>query len=160
MSTLFDPTHEPPDPTDETAPEPVSRSTGVHRPSVLHLVVGLVFLLLPALWALSVGAGVSDCKAGTCVSDSEADRLLLSAGSIALLAIGTLLMLRGVRAGMVACTAIAQLLLGIALWKLDRAGGVFMALLLVTEAGYEAVRAWTRRPGRAAFAANGDRPAG
>jgi len=59
MSTLFDPTPEPPDPTDETAPEPVSRSNGVHRPSVLHLVVGLVFLGLAALWALSASGTVS-----------------------------------------------------------------------------------------------------
>jgi fatty acid desaturase len=53
MSTLFDPTPEPSDRTEEAVHEPVSQPSGVHRPSVLHLVVGLVFLGLAALWALS-----------------------------------------------------------------------------------------------------------
>jgi peptidoglycan/LPS O-acetylase OafA/YrhL len=69
MSTLFDPTHEPrddrPDHTTEPAVEPAGESAvepageSARRPSVLHLVVGLVFLGLAALWALSASGTVS-----------------------------------------------------------------------------------------------------
>lgn len=70
MSTLFDPTPEPTDdrPTDDRpdersdeAPLPPAGATGrgrAHRPSVLHLVVGLVFLGVAALWALSASGAV------------------------------------------------------------------------------------------------------
>ena len=64
MSSLFDPTSESPDGPvdpvedqqhDDLAPEQPS----TRRPSVLHLVVGLVFLGLAALWALSASGAVS-----------------------------------------------------------------------------------------------------
>ena len=54
MSTLFDPTPEP-RPDAQFPAEP----TSANRPSVLHLVVGLVFLGLAALWALSASDVVS-----------------------------------------------------------------------------------------------------
>ena len=59
MSTLFDPAPEPQDDLAEDhrgdlAPE----QPAAHRPSVLHLVVGLVFLGLAALWALSASGVV------------------------------------------------------------------------------------------------------
>ena len=75
MSTLFDPTPEPGtdahadaptdtrgDPHDEatlpTAGVAPDRTPRAHRPSVLHLVIGLVFLGLAALWALSASGAV------------------------------------------------------------------------------------------------------
>jgi fatty acid desaturase len=71
MSTLFDPASEPrdddredtaiqPTTTESTAPpatQPVAPS-GARRPSVLHLVVGLVFLGLAGLWALAASGAV------------------------------------------------------------------------------------------------------
>jgi fatty acid desaturase len=57
MSTLFDPTPEPGDPTPDA--QVPAEPTAVQRPSVLHLVVGLVFLGLAALWALSASGTVS-----------------------------------------------------------------------------------------------------
>ena len=68
MSTLFDPTPEPSDPGLEPSdpshePSPDAQvpaePTSANRPSVLHLVVGLVFLGLAALWALSASGTVS-----------------------------------------------------------------------------------------------------
>ena len=72
MSTLFDPTPERRDepvdqpryqPGDQPGDQPAARlpePTGTaRRPSVLHLVVGLVFLGLAALWALSASGAVS-----------------------------------------------------------------------------------------------------
>ena len=60
MSTLFDPTPEPSDQTSTTDPAPSrTEPTEARRPSVVHLVVGLVFLGLAALWALSASGLVS-----------------------------------------------------------------------------------------------------
>jgi hypothetical protein len=58
MSTLFDPTPQP-DHQPDNRPENRPERTAAHRPSVLHLVVGLVFLGLAALWALSASGAVS-----------------------------------------------------------------------------------------------------
>ncbi len=55
MSTAYLPA---PDPTPDQTPEP--RPTG-RRPSVVHLVVGLVFLGLAGLWALAA-SGVVDSE--------------------------------------------------------------------------------------------------
>jgi fatty acid desaturase len=60
MSSLFDPTPEPEDaPVDERHPDVAPEQPVARRPSVLHLVVGLVFLGLAALWALSASGAVS-----------------------------------------------------------------------------------------------------
>ena len=60
MSTRFDPTPEPADRSDEAPVEPVTATGRVsaHRPSVLHLVIGLIFLGVAALWALSASGAV------------------------------------------------------------------------------------------------------
>ena len=66
MSTLFDPTPEPADDrytddrSDEAPVEPAAATARArtHRPSVLHLVIGLVFLGVAALWALSASGAV------------------------------------------------------------------------------------------------------
>ncbi len=64
MSTLFDPESTDDRPTersDEAPVEPAAATWRVraHRPSVLHLVIGLVFLGVAALWALSASGAVS-----------------------------------------------------------------------------------------------------
>ncbi len=64
MSTLPDPTPAPQDEpddwrADQPADQPPDPAAIARRPSVLHLVVGLVFLGLAALWALSASGAVS-----------------------------------------------------------------------------------------------------
>ena len=71
MSSIFDPDTEPNtgthtgprdesgDLTPEPSAEPSAGPSVGHRPSVLHLVVGLVFLGLAALWGLSASGVVS-----------------------------------------------------------------------------------------------------
>lgn len=72
MSTLFDPMHDPRDDRPDDRPEhqlgdgvqptvePTVEPAPERRPlSVLHLVVGLVFLGLAALWALAASGTVS-----------------------------------------------------------------------------------------------------
>ena len=60
MSTLFDPA---PAPEDDRPPDPLGEAAtdkpGRRRPCVLYLVVGLVYLGLAALWALSASGAVS-----------------------------------------------------------------------------------------------------
>ena len=63
MSTAFDPADRPEDQLEdalvEQVLEPRPEHSRANRPSVLHLVVGLVFLGLAALWALSASGTVS-----------------------------------------------------------------------------------------------------
>jgi len=63
MSTLFEPTPERRDDESVELVEPsgdlLGEPSGARRPSVLHLVVGLVFLGIAALWALAASGAVS-----------------------------------------------------------------------------------------------------